>query len=62
MLVLSRKSGETIIIGDQIEVKIVKVRGGRVQIGINCPRAIQIDRSEIRAHTHRSLVRDSAAL
>lgn len=47
MLVLSRKKGQTILIGDEIEVKVIRVRGGRVQIGINCPSSIPIDRYEL---------------
>jgi carbon storage regulator len=52
MLVLSRKAGESIKIGDEIEVKIVKIRNGRVQIGINCPRSIPVDRSEVLEQKH----------
>jgi carbon storage regulator len=47
MLVLSRKKGERITIGEEIEITIVRVRGGRVQIGIDCPRSISIDRCEV---------------
>ncbi|GAB1399716.1 carbon storage regulator CsrA [Aminivibrio sp.] len=42
MLVLSRKPGETILIGDDIEISIVEVRGDTVRIGINAPRNITI--------------------
>jgi carbon storage regulator CsrA len=51
MLVLSRKNGERIHIGDGIELQVIAVRGSRVTLGITCPREIPIVRSE---HTERS--------
>lgn len=47
MLVLSRKNGETIRIGDEIEVTVVGVQGGRIKLGIRCPRWITVDRAEV---------------
>jgi|694.fasta_scaffold00176_33 carbon storage regulator len=47
MLVLSRKLDETIIIGDQIEIKVVSIRGGVVRLGISAPESVKILRSEI---------------
>ncbi|BAU26560.1 carbon storage regulator CsrA [Aneurinibacillus soli] len=47
MLVLGRKAGESIIIGDSITVKIVSVDGDHVKIGIEAPRHVQIHRQEI---------------
>lgn len=47
MLVLSRKNGESIRIGNDIEVKIVGVRNGQVRIAIDCPREIPIVREEV---------------
>ncbi|NCC62685.1 MAG: carbon storage regulator [Verrucomicrobiae bacterium] len=47
MLVLSRKPGEAIRIGDDIEISIVEVRGDTVRIGINAPRTILVYRREI---------------
>jgi len=47
MLVLSRKPNESIIIGDDVEVKIVEVKGDYVKLGINAPRAIPVHRKEI---------------
>lgn len=47
MLVLSRKQGERITIGDNIEIVISEVSGGRVRIGINAPREVSIRRSEL---------------
>jgi len=47
MLVLSRKKGETIMIGDNIEVKILAVEGDQVKIGIVAPKSVKVHRSEI---------------
>lgn len=47
MLVLSRKPGEAIRIGDDIEVSIIEVRGDTVRIGINAPRSVDIFRKEL---------------
>lgn len=47
MLVLSRKVGESIMIGDQIEVKVLSVDGDQVKIGIVAPKQVKVHRSEI---------------
>ncbi|HZG15368.1 MAG TPA: carbon storage regulator CsrA [Candidatus Bathyarchaeia archaeon] len=47
MLVLSRKKNESIMIGDQIEIKIVSVEGDTVRIGIDAPRSVQVHRKEV---------------
>jgi len=47
MLVLSRKIGESIIIGDEIEISIVDIQGDNIRIGINAPKNIKIFRKEI---------------
>lgn len=47
MLVLTRKTHESIIIGDHIEVKIIGVRGDKVQLGIEAPKNIPVHRQEV---------------
>ena len=48
MLVLSRKQREKIVIGDDIEITIEDIRGGKVRVGIKAPRDIAVHRSEVR--------------
>ena len=47
MLVLSRKNGETIHIGNDIEVKILGVEGEQIKIGIVAPKSVKVHRSEV---------------
>ena len=47
MLVLSRQCDETIMIGDDIEITVVDIRGDKVRLGINAPRQIQVHRKEV---------------
>lgn len=47
MLVLTRKVGESIIIGDNIEVKIVAIDGDQIKLGIEAPKNIKVYRQEI---------------
>ncbi|MEJ5257875.1 MAG: carbon storage regulator CsrA [Fervidobacterium sp.] len=47
MLVLSRKVGESILIGDNIQVKVIKIENGVVKIGIMAPSDVKIYREEI---------------
>jgi carbon storage regulator len=47
MLVLSRKEGESIAIDDNITVSVLEIKGDRVRIGIDAPRAVPVFRQEI---------------
>lgn len=47
MLVLTRKIGEQIIIGDNVRVTVVSVGPGRVKIGIEAPPSVSVDRQEV---------------
>jgi carbon storage regulator len=49
MLVLSRKIGEEIVIGDNIRVTVVSIRGNQVRLGFSAPDEIPIQRAELRA-------------
>jgi len=47
MLILSRKLGERIIIGDDVVISIVEVRGDQVKLGIEAPRNVKVFRQEV---------------
>lgn len=47
MLILTRKAGEVIVIGDSVRVKVLGVRGGQVKIGIDAPSEVPVHRHEI---------------
>lgn len=47
MLVLSRQRDESIMIGDDVEITIVDVRGDKVRLGINAPKSVPVHRREI---------------
>lgn len=47
MLVLSRKAGEEICLGDEIVISVQQIRGGNVRIGIEAPRGLGIRRGEL---------------
>ena len=46
MLILTRKKGEAIAIGDHIQVQVLNIKGGQVRIGIDAPRDVNINREE----------------
>ncbi|MCM3111742.1 carbon storage regulator CsrA [Lederbergia lenta] len=47
MLVLTRKKGESIQIGNDIEITITSIKGDQVKIGINAPKSVEIHRKEV---------------
>ena len=47
MLVLTRKTNQSIMIGDNIEVTVVDIRGDKVRLGINAPKEISVHRKEV---------------
>jgi carbon storage regulator CsrA len=47
MLVLTRRVDETLMVGDEVTVTVLGVKGGQVRIGINAPRDVGVHREEI---------------
>ena len=52
MLVLTRKVGQSIVIGDEIEVVVLEVRGEQVRVGIRAPKNVTVHRKEIYEQIH----------
>ncbi|MDA8088962.1 MAG: carbon storage regulator CsrA [Nitrospiraceae bacterium] len=55
MLVLTRKSGETVRIGEDIAITVVEVKEGQVRLGISAPQGVRIYRQEV----YEKIVRDN---
>ena len=47
MLILSRKTNEKIMIGDDISISIIEIRGDQVRIGVDAPRSVKVFRQEV---------------
>ena len=47
MLILTRRVGETLMIGDDISITVLGVKGGQVRVGVNAPRDVTVHREEI---------------
>lgn len=47
MLILARKVGQSIIIGDDIEITVIEVRGEQIRLGIDAPQKIPVNRKEL---------------
>lgn len=60
MLVLSRKEGETVVIGDGIRVTVFRIAGNRVTIGIQAPNDVRIVRAELELYPEDEAEVDAA--
>ncbi|MEM9601896.1 MAG: carbon storage regulator CsrA [Pseudomonadota bacterium] len=47
MLILTRRVGETLVIGDEVTVTVLGVKGNQVRIGVNAPKEVSVHRQEI---------------
>jgi carbon storage regulator len=61
MLILSRRTGESIRIGDEVMITVLQTKGGQVKIGIDAPRDVAVHREEIYLRMKGELNRQVAA-
>ncbi len=54
MLVLSRRAGESVVLGEDITVTVLEVRGDVVRVGIDAPRSLKVHRAELLAQLEES--------
>jgi|TARA_B100002019_G_scaffold149863_1_gene128929 carbon storage regulator len=47
MLILTRRIGETLMIGDEVTIKVLGVKGNQVRLGVNAPKDVSVHREEI---------------
>ena len=60
MLLLERREGGVVLIGEDITVSVLKVSGGRVTLGISAPADVRVDRAEVRDRAGHSGERGAA--
>lgn len=61
MLILTRRVGESLMIGDDVSVTILGVKGNQVRVGVNAPRDVAVHREEIYERIKREQMEQSTA-
>jgi len=61
MLILTRKVGETITIGENIQIQVLSVKGGQVRIGVEAPRDVMVNREEVYERLQAEVTDESGA-
>jgi carbon storage regulator len=61
MLILTRRVGETVMIGDDVTITVLGVKGNQVRVGINAPKSIAVHREEIYERIKREHAAEAAS-
>ncbi len=59
MLILTRKVGESLMIGDEVTVTVLGVKGNQIRIGVNAPREVAVHREEVLQRSQQQAVAES---
>lgn len=62
MLILTRRVGETLMVGDEVTVTVLGVKGNQVRIGVNAPKEVAVHREEIYQRIQREKQGDTQAI
>ena len=54
MLVLTRKKGQAILVGDHVKITVVDICGDKVRLGVEAPQSLEVDREEVRETVERN--------
>ena len=60
MLILTRRVGETVVIGDNVTVTVLGVKGNQVRLGVNAPREVAVHREEIFERIKREQIEEKS--
>lgn len=60
MLILTRRIGETVMIGDEVSITVLGVKGNQVRLGVNAPREVAVHREEIYSRIKNEQQQDHA--
>ncbi|AKS65418.1 carbon storage regulator [Aggregatibacter aphrophilus NJ8700] len=60
MLILTRKVGESLLIGDDVSITILNIRGNQVKIGVQAPKDVSVHREEIYQRIHQAKAEQKA--
>jgi carbon storage regulator len=61
VLILTRRVGESVMIGDEVAVTVLRVKGNQVRLGVNAPKSISVQREEIFQRIKREAEQGQAA-